>query len=375
MTQAAAVASPRPSASADLLAPGASLVPPVGPSVGQGDRLDQSASPSSSGSRGRPFRVALTEPREVSATTPLTPLEQTYVNAAVNRAKMLDQLTSDDKPQRPDRGIRAALEEARRQPNGESLYRRAIELIATVVCSAHANRVAHARAVLESLRDPLAEDGRGWMAADLYQRIEPATANTPAAEQREGRFTPEELLALDGQTATPPDVPTPGVGGPNWSRSLSSFNSSRVDVELPSGAPDYMSYKPYRFGTARTIETIKRVAERHRQATGLRLRVGDIAKQGGGRIPDHNSHRTGNIFDLDIVFNDGRTTAEPNRDSVDATWRSPAYDRANTRKLIQIIKAIRPEAQILFNDPVLVREGLVTQFPNHDNHLHVQRLN
>ena len=135
-----------------------------------------------------------------------------------------------------------------------------------------------------------------------------------------------------------------------------------------------MGYKPFRYGTARTIETLKRIAQRHREQSGLMLRVGDIAKQGGGRIPDHSSHRDGKIFDLDLAFNDGRVTAEPDRDSVNATWRSPAYDRAATRKLIKIIKAIRPEAQILFNDPVLVSEGLVRSFPNHDNHMHVQRL-
>jgi murein endopeptidase len=106
----------------------------------------------------------------------------------------------------------------------------------------------------------------------------------------------------------------------------------------------------------------------------MALRVGDISKRGGGRIPDHGSHKHGKNVDLDLAFNDGRTTAEPNRGSRNATWRSPAYDRGATRLMVKLIKEAYPSAQILFNDPVLVREGLVRSYPNHDNHLHVQHL-
>ncbi len=269
---------------------------------------------------------------------------------------------------------RASLEALKRDPESEARYWRAIDEIAGDIRSKRDGRVPYVREILESLRHPDAYDGRGEVASDVYQRIEPATAATPP-DDREGRLTEEEKRLLGAAPAEVPQAVALSVGGPTWSRALSSFNNTRIDVALPSGASDYMAYKPYMFGTARTIETLKRIAERHRQQNGLMLRVGDIAKQGGGRIPDHNSHRDGKIFDLDLVFNDGRTTAEPDRDSVNATWRSPAYDRDATRKLIKIIKAIRPEAQILFSDPVLVREGLVRQFTNHDNHLHVQRLN
>jgi hypothetical protein len=297
----------------------------------------------------------------IASLASLSPLEQSYVNPPVHRARLLARITSNEKPCRPDRRIRNALDQARGQPNGEELYRRALDQIASDIRVNRTNRAAHALAVLESLRDPEAYDGRGDMAADLYQRIE-------------GELTAQERERLRVGKPEPVQAATPGVGGPTWSRRLSSFDGTRIDVELPSGASDYMSYKPYRFGTAKTIETIKRIAERHRESSGLMLRVGDIAKRGGGPIPDHASHRTGNIFDLDLVFNDGRTTAEPDRDSVNASWRSPAYDRVATRKLIKIIKSIRPEAQVLFNDPVLVSEGLTTHFPNHDNHMHTQHL-
>ncbi len=301
-----------------------------------------------------------------------TPFESLSASPAVIRCRELTEALRESRPVRPDTSIRESLLATRSQPNGEALYLHAIEQIAGDIRSNTANRVDHARLVLDSLRDPAAEDGRGHVAQAVYQRIEPATQQTPLLD-RDGRLTQGERLALLGER-TPLPTARPDVGGPSWSRNLGSFNNTRIDVELPSNASDYMSYKPYRFGTARTIETIKRVAERYRQQTGMKLRVGDISKRGGGPIPDHSSHRTGKIFDIDMAFNDGRTTAEPDRDSVNATWRSPAYDRNATRKLIKIIKAIRPEAQILFNDPVLVREGLVRKYPNHDNHLHVQKL-
>lgn len=322
------------------------------------------------------LRLAPTAPLPlVVAAGPLrrmTALDALSLIPAVNRCRELIEAIKASQPVRPDPSIRRSLLETRSQPNGEELYRRAVEQIADDIRSNDTNRVDHARVILDSLRDPVAEDGRGHIAQDVYRRIEPATRHTPLFD-RNGRLTQDERQALLGEQIPIPTA-RPNVGGPTWSRKLSSYNNTRIDTEVPSGASDYMSYKPYRFGTARTIESIKRIAERYRQQTGMMLRIGDISKRGGGQIPDHSSHRTGKIFDLDMAFNDGRTTAEPDRDSVNATWRSPAYDRDATRKLIKIIKQIRPEAQILFNDPVLVREGLVRQFPNHDNHLHVQKL-
>jgi hypothetical protein len=51
-----------------------------------------------------------------------------------------------------------------------------------------------------------------------------------------------------------------------------------------------------------------------------------------------------------------------------------AADRAATRQLMQSIKATAPGHVriIFFNDPTLISEGLTTEWPAHDNHLHVR---
>jgi hypothetical protein len=56
------------------------------------------------------------------------------------------------------------------------------------------------------------------------------------------------------------------------------------------------------------------------------------------------------------------------------TWQSAAYDQAATRALAKAIRDAAPGhvKLIFFNDPVLIAEGLTTQYPNHDNHLHVR---
>ena len=158
---------------------------------------------------------------------------------------------------------------------------------------------------------------------------------------------------------------------------LRQLNNTRVDTQLPDRGPGFQGYYAAnrRYGTERTIETLKTVAARYHEATGQTLRVGDISRRGGGDIDGHGSHEQGRNVDIDMAFNDGRTDIERNRESRNASWRSPAYDRDATRRLVQEIKRANPNIQVLFNDPVLVAEGLVRAFPNHDNHLHLQGMN
>ncbi len=156
-------------------------------------------------------------------------------------------------------------------------------------------------------------------------------------------------------------------------RALARLNNTRVGTQMPSSGFGYMGYyaSSKRYGTVKTVETLKAVAARYHAATGETLRIGDISLRGGGAISGHATHRHGTNVDIDMAFNDGRKTAERQRGSVNATWRSPAYSRSKTRKLIYELRRANPGVRILFNDPVLVREGLVRPFPNHDNHLHL----
>lgn len=96
---------------------------------------------------------------------------------------------------------------------------------------------------------------------------------------------------------------------------------------------------------------------------------GDASLEHGGDIPGHASHEVG----VDIDFWPIRTdSAQCSAGRI--TWQSSTYDRAATRALVQAIRATASGqiALIYFNDPTLISEGLTSQYPNHDNHLHVR---
>ncbi len=195
-----------------------------------------------------------------------------------------------------------------------------------------------------------------------------------------GKVDHTTALALASKTRVAAAVakPQPAAGNRTasigWPPNLSKYNHSSVNTKLDMNNPNIKTYKKYYYGTARTIALVESLADEYNRRTGHVLRVGDISKKGGGKIPGHGSHQTGKNIDLDLSFTDGRTTAEPNREGKNASWRSSAYDRNATRTMIKLIKKAYPSAQILFSDPVLVKEGLVRKYVNHDNHLHIQSL-
>lgn len=136
-----------------------------------------------------------------------------------------------------------------------------------------------------------------------------------------------------------------------------------VNVQLPARGKGFRTYGPraMQYGTAATVRSMQRIAARYQATTGKTLEIGDISKAGGGRTRRHKTHLYGTNIDL----------RPPSRAGGPATWRSGGYDRAATRRLIQEIRRENPRARILFNDPVLIREGLVRPARGHDNHLHV----
>src|ERR1044072_697554 len=97
--------------------------------------------------------------------------------------------------------------------------------------------------------------------------------------------------------------------------------------------------------------------------------LGDAGFEHGGDIPGHGSHDMGMDIDIwPIRTDNGQCT------NGRITWQSPEYDQAATRALAQAVRAAAPGhvKLIFFNDPDLIAEGLTTQYPNHDNHLHVR---
>lgn len=97
--------------------------------------------------------------------------------------------------------------------------------------------------------------------------------------------------------------------------------------------------------------------------------LGDAGFEHGGSIPGHSSHQVGLDIDLWPIRTDSAQCTAGR-----ITWQSATYDRAATRALVRAIRDAAPGhvRLIFFNDPVLVGEGLTTQYPNHDNHLHVR---
>jgi peptidoglycan hydrolase-like protein with peptidoglycan-binding domain len=97
--------------------------------------------------------------------------------------------------------------------------------------------------------------------------------------------------------------------------------------------------------------------------------LGDAGFEHGGDIPGHASHDMGMDIDIWPIRTDNAQCTAGR-----ITWQSPEYDRAATRALAQALRAAAPGhvKLIFFNDPQLIAEGLTTQYPNHDNHLHVR---
>ncbi|MCI0689063.1 MAG: penicillin-insensitive murein endopeptidase, partial [Sporichthyaceae bacterium] len=122
------------------------------------------------------------------------------------------------------------------------------------------------------------------------------------------------------------------------------------------------------WGTGPTIGQLEAAAASFAGTGQGRVPLGDVSFEHGGDIPDHSTHETGMDVDIWPIRTDSAQCTAGR-----ITWQSASYDRAATRQLVQAIRATAPGQvqSILFNDPVLINEGLTTFFANHDNHLHI----
>lgn len=121
------------------------------------------------------------------------------------------------------------------------------------------------------------------------------------------------------------------------------------------------------WGTAAAVAQLRTAAAHVGAARTGAVAVGDISRE-HGESTWHNSHRYGLDVDIAPVRRDRQQCTQR------VTWRDPAYDRSATRELVKAIRSAAPNHvyHILFNDPVLVGEGLVTNFDYHDDHLHIK---
>lgn len=148
-----------------------------------------------------------------------------------------------------------------------------------------------------------------------------------------------------------------------------SSSSRAIDTVLPPHGTGYVTYGREKggadqYGTAKTIEVLQTIGERwYQNNKNLPLQIGDISRKGGGYFYPHGSHQKGNNADVRPFRKDGQ--------QLPATWQDAEnYDREKTRELIRTVKEVYPNVTTLFNDPVLIKEGLTQHYKGHDNHLH-----
>jgi murein endopeptidase len=124
------------------------------------------------------------------------------------------------------------------------------------------------------------------------------------------------------------------------------------------------------WGTASAVASIESAARSFYGTGNGGVALGDLSWEHGGNIGGHASHEDGMDIDVRAIRLDERQCAARGG----TTWRSSNYDRAATRQLVKAVRAAAPGhiKLIYFNDPVLVREGLVTSYSGHDGHLHVR---
>lgn len=132
------------------------------------------------------------------------------------------------------------------------------------------------------------------------------------------------------------------------------------DYQVGNGRADW--------GTAAAIGQIEAAAVTVVAQSHGRVAIGDIGFEYGGTISGHTSHRYG----LDVDVRPMRT--DKRQCSWGGSYRTATYDRAATRDLVKAVRAAAPGhvRLIWFNDPVLVREGLVRWHTGHDDHLHIR---
>ena len=107
------------------------------------------------------------------------------------------------------------------------------------------------------------------------------------------------LAAGSGCSRTPSPL-TPQMGG---SVGLPYRGVLTAPVPLPRKGPGFVNIKApgHHYGTQALVDAVQyAAAEVERQLPGPPVQVGDLSGKRGGKIPNHNSHRSGR--DVDFIF-------------------------------------------------------------------------
>ncbi len=140
--------------------------------------------------------------------------------------------------------------------------------------------------------------------------------------------------------------------------------------QLPASGPGFVTYNPDhppgsdRYGTEGFVAALQDLATKWIASETVPISFGDMCRKNGTKFPPHRGHRSGREVDIRPFRKDGK--------NLPVTWRAAEYDRLATRRLIQLVKQLQPNARFFFNDPVLIDAGLARHLGGHDNHLHLQ---
>jgi murein endopeptidase len=147
-------------------------------------------------------------------------------------------------------------------------------------------------------------------------------------------------------------------------------------TQLPVEGPDWVTWNPNTdsrpnlpgrlYGHENTIRTIIKVLARYRRAhpSAPRVVVGDISLHSGGVMDQHVSHENG--LDVDIYY--------PRRDRwLQAPTSTAQIDRRLSQDLLDgFVAAGASKIFVGYATDLRGPRGIVTPYPNHENHMHVR---
>ena len=149
-------------------------------------------------------------------------------------------------------------------------------------------------------------------------------------------------------------------------------------LEMPKGAAsegfinhDERQGDNHDFGTNWMVETIQAAAQIYlttylsSHPSAASIQTNDLSKPKGGPTPVHATHQTGLSCDLRLPRKDGQAGGIVFSDS--------RFDRDAMRAMLQAIRNQNKYKikRIFFNDFTLITEGLCSNAPGHDNHVHL----
>jgi peptidoglycan hydrolase-like protein with peptidoglycan-binding domain len=155
-----------------------------------------------------------------------------------------------------------------------------------------------------------------------------------------------------------------GTAGPTtWTNLVWRF----VNPTFANGLCDVNEGMTDSWGTAATVSRLEQVGK-NLATEGKKLAVNDMSLELGGAFSPHDSHRIGLDADVRPIRVDGGQC------STGCAYNQTCYDRAATRRVIDLAKASGRVKVIWFNDPQLITAypNFVKQATGHNDHLHIR---